>query len=163
VKALGVVGIRAAVLVADHRVQLGQPGASTPRRGWHFGRCWVVTLVARLVPIKRVDRFVRVANLLRDVSDVTFMIVAGGEMLGRTVRRRDMPDVYFESDVVVQTSDNEGTPVALIEAQAACLPVVTTGVGRVASTVLDGKTGRITALGDDAAMADASRAISAIQ
>ena len=28
-----------------------------------------------------------------------------------------MPDVYFASDVVVQTSDNEGTPVSLIEAQ----------------------------------------------
>jgi glycosyltransferase involved in cell wall biosynthesis len=39
-----------------------------------------VTLVARLVPIKRVDRFLQVANLLRDVSDVTFMIVGVGEM-----------------------------------------------------------------------------------
>jgi len=63
--------------------------------------------------------------------------------------------VYFASDVVAQTSDNEGTPVALIEAQAAGVPVVTTAVGGVASAVLDGETGRITTLGEDAAMAAA--------
>jgi glycosyltransferase involved in cell wall biosynthesis len=66
-----------------------------------------------------------------------------------------MPNVNFVSDVVVQTSDNERTPVALIEAQAASLPVVATGVGGVASAVVDGETARITALGDNAAMADA--------
>jgi glycosyltransferase involved in cell wall biosynthesis len=133
----------------------------------------VVTLVARLVPIKRVDRFLRVAALLRDVPDVRFMIVGDGELrdqlraapetrsLGERVLwvgfRRDMPDVYFASDVVVQTSDNEGTPVALIEAQAAGVPVVSTAVGGVGSAVLDGKTGRITATDDDEAMARAIR------
>ena len=69
--------------------------------------------------------------------------------------RRDMPDVYFASDVVAQTSDNEGTPVALIEAQTAGVAVVTTAVGGVASAVLDGETGRITAVGEDGAMAAA--------
>jgi len=131
----------------------------------------VVTLVARLVPIKRVDRFLRVAALLRDVPGVRFMIVGDGELrdqlraapetnsLGERVLwvgfRRNMPDVYFASDVVVQTSDNEGTPVALIEAQAAGVPVVSTAVGGVRSAVLDGKTGRITATDDDEAMARA--------
>ena len=131
----------------------------------------VVTLVARLVPIKRVDRFLRVANLLSDVAGVTFVIVGDGELrdqlraspeaqsLGERLVwagfRRDIPDVYFASDLVVQTSDNEGTPVALIEAQAAGVPVVSTAVGGVASAVLDGKTGRITPVGDDVAMARA--------
>jgi glycosyltransferase involved in cell wall biosynthesis len=133
----------------------------------------VVTLVARLVPIKRVDRFLRVAALLRDVSGVRFVIVGDGELrdqlhastparaLGSAVVwagfRRDMPDVYFASDVVAQTSDNEGTPVALIEAQAAAVPVVTTAVGGVASAVLDGESGRITAVDDDEGMAGAIR------
>jgi glycosyltransferase involved in cell wall biosynthesis len=134
----------------------------------------LVTLVARLVPIKRVDRFLRVANLLREAPDVTFMIVGDGELrdrlraapearaLGDRVLwagfRRDMPGVYFASDVVVQTSDNEGTPVALIEAQAAGVPVVSTAVGGVRSAVLDGETGRIVAVDDDDAMAGAIRA-----
>jgi glycosyltransferase involved in cell wall biosynthesis len=133
----------------------------------------VVTLVARLVPIKRVDRFLRVASLLRDVPGVRFVIVGDGELrdelkvlaqtraLGSALVwagfRRDMPDVYFASDVVAQTSDNEGTPVALIEAQAAAVPVVTTAVGGVASAVLDGESGRITAVDDDEGMAGAIR------
>jgi glycosyltransferase involved in cell wall biosynthesis len=133
----------------------------------------VVTLVARLVPIKRVDRFLRVASLLRDVPGLRFVIVGDGELrdelqaseqtraLGSALVwagfRRDMPDVYFASDVVAQTSDNEGTPVALIEAQAAAVPVVTTAVGGVASAVLDGESGRITAVDDDEGMAGAIR------
>ena len=52
-----------------------------------------------------------------------------------------MPDVCFASDVVALTSDNEGTPVSLIEAQAARTPVVSTNVGGVRSVVVDGETG----------------------
>ncbi len=40
----------------------------------------VVTLVARLVPIKRVDRFLRVAAALRDLPEVRFLIVGDGEL-----------------------------------------------------------------------------------
>ena len=136
----------------------------------------VVTLVARLVPIKRVDRFLRVANLLRDDPDVRFLIVGDGELrdelsglaearaLGErllwTGFRRDIPAVCFASDVVVLTSDNEGTPVSLIEAQAAGTPVVSTRVGGVASVVRDGTTGFVVDPGDEQGLADAvSRAI----
>jgi glycosyltransferase involved in cell wall biosynthesis len=117
----------------------------------------VVTLVARLVPIKRVDRFLETAALLRDRPGTRFVIVGDGELreelqaseparaLGDRVVwagfRRDVPDVCFASDVVVLTSDNEGTPVSLIEAQAAGVPVVSTSVGGVRTVVLDGETG----------------------
>jgi glycosyltransferase involved in cell wall biosynthesis len=117
----------------------------------------VITLVARLVPIKRVDRFLETAALLRDRPGVRFVVVGDGELredlvaseparaLGDRVVwagfRRDVPDVCFASDVVVLTSDNEGTPVSLIEAQAAATPVVSTSVGGVRSVVLDGETG----------------------
>ena len=117
----------------------------------------VVTLVARLVPIKRVDRFLETAALLRDRAGARFVIVGDGELreelqasaparaLGDRVVwagfRRDVPDVCFASDVVVLTSDNEGTPVSLIEAQAAAVPVVSTNVGGVRTVVLDGETG----------------------
>lgn len=111
----------------------------------------VVTLVARLVPIKRVDRFLRVANALRDLEGIRFLIVGDGELrhplqsspeahaLGERLiwagLRRNMAAVYFASDVVMQTSDNEGTPVALIEARAAGVPVVSTLVGGTQSAV----------------------------
>jgi glycosyltransferase involved in cell wall biosynthesis len=131
----------------------------------------LVTLVARLVPIKRVDRFLRVARLVAERSDARFMIVGDGE-LGDALRtsvdarwlgerlswigfRQDMPAVCFASDVVTLTSDNEGTPVSLIEAQAAGVPVVSTDVGGVRSVVLGGLTGLVADAGDDQALADA--------
>ena len=131
----------------------------------------LVTLVARLVPIKRVDRFLRIASQIARRADVHFAIVGDGELrealeatpigqelAGRLVWagfRRDMPDVCFASDVVVLTSDNEGTPVSLIEAQAAAVPVVSTRVGGAASVVREGKTGRLVGIDDEGAFADA--------
>jgi glycosyltransferase involved in cell wall biosynthesis len=118
---------------------------------------FLVTLVARLVPIKRVDRFLRIASRLAEVNGVRFLIVGDGELRDELRHsadalqldnrltwagfRRDMPAVCFASDVVVQTSDNEGTPVSLIEAQAAGVPVVSTRVGGTRSVVEEGKTG----------------------
>lgn len=136
------------------RAELGIPATAS-----------VVTLIARLVPIKRVDRFLRVCRALADVPDVRFLIVGDGE-LRETLResddaralagqlvwagfRQDMPAVCFASDVVVLTSDNEGTPVSLIEAQAAGLPVVSTRVGGAASVISHRKTGFVVARDDD--------------
>jgi glycosyltransferase involved in cell wall biosynthesis len=134
----------------------------------------LVTLVARLVPIKRVDRFLEVATLLMDREDVHFAIVGDGELRAKlhksvpealrarftwTGFRRDIPDVCFASDVVVLTSDNEGTPVSLIEAQAAEVPVVSTRVGGAATVVLDGQTGHLVPRDDPAAFAEAVRGL----
>jgi glycosyltransferase involved in cell wall biosynthesis len=49
--------------------------------------------------------------------------------------------VYAASDAVALTSANEGTPVTVIEAQAAGKPVVSTDVGGVRDVVADGETG----------------------
>lgn len=135
----------------------------------------VVTLVARVVPIKRVDRFLRAATHLADRPRARFVVVGDGELraemaaspearaLGERLVwagfRTDMPDVSFASDVVVLTSDNEGTPVSLIEAQAAATPVVSTRVGGVPSAVLDGRSGLLTEPGDEAGIAQAVRSL----
>jgi glycosyltransferase involved in cell wall biosynthesis len=131
----------------------------------------VVTLIARLVPIKRVDRFLRVAGRLAEDPDVRFLIVGDGELrdqlsssaeargLGDRLLwagfRRDIPAVCFASDVVVLTSDNEGTPVSLIEAQAAGTPVACTRVGGVVSVVRDGITGFVVDPHDERGLAHA--------
>jgi glycosyltransferase involved in cell wall biosynthesis len=130
----------------------------------------VITLIARLVPIKRVDRFLAAAAISVGRPDARFVIVGDGELraqlacsdaarlLGERLVwagfRRDMPDVCFASDVVVLTSDNEGTPVSLIEAQAAAVPVVSTDVGGVRSVVTDGITGLLAGREDIAALAE---------
>jgi glycosyltransferase involved in cell wall biosynthesis len=144
----------------------------TLRSEWRVGDDeLVVTLIARLVPIKRVDRFLAIARAVGDRPGVRFVVVGDGELhehlagcddaiaLGNRLIwagfRRDIPDVCFASDVVTLTSDNEGTPVSLIEAQAAAVPVVATDVGGVRSVVRDGVTGLAEAIGallDDAAL-----------
>jgi glycosyltransferase involved in cell wall biosynthesis len=120
----------------------------------------VVTLIARVVKVKRVDRFIDMASRLADERpDVWFLIVGDGDRrsecetspLASSVGKRlvwagfqrDIPSMCFASDVVALTSDNEGTPVSLIEAQAAGVPVVTTRVGGVGTVVIQGQTGKI--------------------
>jgi glycosyltransferase involved in cell wall biosynthesis len=134
----------------------------------------VVILVARLVPIKRVDRFLHAARALsRNTDGVRFLIVGDGELgdelrasaaaraLGDTVIwtgfRHDIDALLFASEIAVLCSDNEGTPVSLIEASAAGLPVVSTRVGGAATVVKDGQTGFLVERGDGDELARAVR------
>jgi glycosyltransferase involved in cell wall biosynthesis len=133
----------------------------------------VVTIVARVVQMKRVDRFLRVATRLLDLPDVRFLIVGDGPQRERLEAsddarklgsraiwagmRHDIPAIYAATDVMALTSDNEGTPVAFIEAQAAGLAVVGTNVGGVATVVDDGRTGQVLEREDEAGLADAIR------
>jgi GT2 family glycosyltransferase len=131
----------------------------------------LVTIVARLEPIKRVDRFLRVANDVKTSPESWFLIVGdggqreqlqespGAARLGNRLvwagLRDDMPDVYFATDVLAVTSDNEGTNVSAIEAQAAGLPVVSTRVGGMASVVDEERTGLLLAPDDEQGFAAA--------
>jgi glycosyltransferase involved in cell wall biosynthesis len=129
----------------------------------------LVTLVARLEPIKRVDRFLRVANSM--TAPALFLVVGDGalreELQGSPEAARledsliwvglrdDMADVYFGSDVVAVTSDSEGTNVSAIEAQAAGVPVISTRVGGMPSVVNHGETGLLIEPDDERGFADA--------
>lgn len=55
-------------------------------------------------------------------------------------------------DIVMLTSLNEGTPVSLIEAQAANKPIVSTRVGGIENVVLPGRTALLSASGDRAGL-----------
>jgi glycosyltransferase involved in cell wall biosynthesis len=57
-------------------------------------------------------------------------------------------------DLVALTSDNEGTPLSLIESQAAGVPVISTQVGGVEDVVIENETGWLIPKGDIAAFAD---------
>lgn len=129
----------------------------------------VVGFVGRLVPIKDVPTFLRAARRVAvDRPDLTVVVAGDGELraeletvartlLGDRVRFlgwvQDLPTLYRALDVVVLTSRNEGTPVALIEAAAAGRPAVATRVGGVGDVVRDGDTGLLAGPGDDAAIA----------
>jgi glycosyltransferase involved in cell wall biosynthesis len=55
--------------------------------------------------------------------------------------RRDLPELYAAMDVVALTSQDEGTPVALLEALAAGTRVVARDVGGVAEVLGDAGAG----------------------
>ncbi len=135
-----------------------------------LGEAPLVGIVARLVPIKAHEVFLAAAVRVRATHpDVRFLIVGDGELrsaleqrvatlgLGDAVRflgwRADLDRLYADLDVVVLTSRNEGSPVALIEAMAAGVPVVSTDVGGVADVVRHGDTGWLAPMDDDAAIA----------
>jgi len=132
----------------------------------------LVGMVGRLVPIKDVPTFLHAAAKVRQVTPgVRFALVGDGEErqlledlcarlgMAEVVTfhgwRRDMQSVYGDLDVVVNTSRNEGTPVALIEALAAGRPVVATRVGGTPDLLGEGEHGRLVPAGDPEAVAAA--------
>ena len=117
--------------------------------------------IGRVTQIKRPDRFLDVVSEIkkRNIS-LDFFIAGDGELLEACRERiiaEDLPvkvlgwqsnieKVLSAADIVVLTSDNEGTPLSLIQAGMAGLPVVSTNVGSVPEVVLDTVTGLITSL-----------------
>jgi glycosyltransferase involved in cell wall biosynthesis len=117
--------------------------------------------IGRITQIKRPDRFLDVVTEIKQRGvPIEFFMAGDGELLEICRERiisEDLPvkvlgwqsnieQVLSAADVVVLTSDNEGTPLSLIQAGMAMLPVVTTRVGSVPEVVLEGITGIITTL-----------------
>ena len=117
--------------------------------------------IGRVTQIKRPDRFLDVVNEIKKRGiELDFFIAGVGEFLEMCRERikkeglpvtilgwqSDIERVLSAADIVVLTSDNEGTPLSLIQAGMAGIPVVTTNVGSVPEVVLDGSTGIVTGL-----------------
>jgi glycosyltransferase involved in cell wall biosynthesis len=75
-------------------------------------------------------------NLERTVSKLGV-----GEKVVFAGMRKDIPEILSILDVFVLPSLNEGLPMALLEAQAAQVPIVATRVGAIPDVVKDGITG----------------------
>jgi glycosyltransferase involved in cell wall biosynthesis len=115
----------------------------------------LASFVGRLAPIKRLDVLLRsIASARAAGAPIKLVIVGDGESraaLERDARdlgiadqvrfvgyARELDGVAAAADLAVLASDNEGTPVSLIEAGAAALPAVATDVGGVAEVVRPG-------------------------
>jgi glycosyltransferase involved in cell wall biosynthesis len=137
----------------------------------------LLTFVGRLVPIKRVDVLLRAFAYARgEGAPVRLAVVGDGALrpeleqlaadLGVAERvwfagyRADMVSVATSSDIAVLSSDNEGTPVSLIEAAAAGTPAVATRVGGVPDVVTD-ETGLLAPAGDFEGLGRAIAALAA--
>lgn len=128
----------------------------------------VVVFVGSLTPEKRLDRLIRVIAAVRERVPGVVLWVLGEGPEGRVLTGDDLSswvrslgsvgavaDHLSAADVLVLTSDTEGTPAVLLEAGAAGLSVVATRVGGVPECVEHGVTGLLVAPQDEAGMADA--------
>ncbi|MBE3133699.1 MAG: glycosyltransferase [Acidobacteria bacterium] len=124
-----------------------------------FGPEDIVLLFAgRLVPVKNLpvllDAFSRVVARLpharlilagdgvcRSALEAQARALGVARLVRFTGRSDDMSALYRVADIGVLASRNEGTPLFLIEAMAAGLPVVATAVGGVADVVRNEITG----------------------
>lgn len=117
--------------------------------------------IGRITKIKRPDRFLDVVAEIRDQHiPIHFIIAGAGDLLNYCQERvaienlpvtflgwrEDIETVLAASDIVLLTSDNEGTPLSLIQAGMAKIPVVSTDVGSVREIVADQETGILTDL-----------------
>jgi L-malate glycosyltransferase len=115
-------------------------------------------LVARLVPVKRVDLFLRaVERVRRELPTVTATVVGDGplrpvlEQLARELgidrqvafigQRPDVEAWLRRAKVFVLTSDSEGLSLSLMEAMLCGLPAVVSRVGDLGDLVKDGING----------------------
>jgi glycosyltransferase involved in cell wall biosynthesis len=141
-----------------------------------------IGIIGRLVPIKNHYLFIKtIAHVLGNTNKkVKAFIIGDGETrrdlenmaqqagiafttekssehpypLVFTSWRRDVDAINAGLDIVTLTSFNEGTPVSLIEAQAANKPIVSTRVGGIGDIVLEGETALLADVQDADAFAN---------
>jgi glycosyltransferase involved in cell wall biosynthesis len=104
----------------------------------------------RMVPVKNIALLAAtIENVLQSDQDIRFVIAGDGpdrsalngvfDRYGDHVEwlgwQREILPALARCDVVLQTSRNEGTPVALIQGMAAARPFVSTAVGGVVDMV----------------------------
>jgi glycosyltransferase involved in cell wall biosynthesis len=132
----------------------------------------VVMAVARLVPEKRVDRFLEaLASARRRLPGLRGVVIGEGPERGRLEqhahelgllqdgvrflgRSTQVPALLQQAEALVLTSDREGLPNVILEAMAAGVPVVTTPAGDAGAVVQDLVSGFVTDFDDIDAIAD---------
>jgi len=135
-----------------------------------------VITVARLVPVKRLERFLKALAIARRQVPRLQGIIAGrgpeevalrqmAQDLGLEPdtpqsgvlflgERSDIPQLFAQSAVCVLTSDREGFPNVLLEAMSASLPVISTPAGEAQDLVQDGSNGFLVPFDDDQVLAN---------
>ena len=133
-----------------------------------------IGIIGRLVPVKNHNLFLEGINYLLNTSSkkIKAFIIGDGETrqalenkagqlnipfsqdhdpnasLIFTSWRNDIDVINAGLDIIALTSLNEGTPVSLIEAQAAGKPIVSTRVGGIGDIVLENETALLSNIND---------------
>jgi glycosyltransferase involved in cell wall biosynthesis len=120
----------------------------------------LIGIVGRIFPIKNHALFLESAAQISALEPASRFVIVGDGLLRPALEeqarrlgivdrilftgwRRDLPRIYADLDLLVVSSDNEGTPVSAIEAMASSCPVVATRVGGLPDVIDDKKTGHL--------------------
>lgn len=135
----------------------------------------VVSVVGRITQIKRPDRVADVVERLApDFPNLLVIMAGAGDLFDELSARitaqglpirllgwtDDVATVFAASDLSLLTSDNEGTPLSLIQAALSGIPVVATDVGAVREVLVPDETGLLAPPGPDALAAQVARLLS---
>jgi glycosyltransferase involved in cell wall biosynthesis len=126
--------------------------------------------VARLIPVKRLERFIQAISIARQaVPNLQGVIVGSGpeeeklrrlsDTLGLTAnpshpgilflgQRSDIPQILSRMDISIMTSDQEGFPNIILEAMAARLPIISTPAGEAKDLIQNGINGYLIPFND---------------
>ena len=127
----------------------------------------LVGWMARVTSVKNPKLLLEVASRLPDVN---FVMAGGGDLLEtiklnaprnvKVIGWADAATFWSAVDIAISTSDNEGMPIALIEAQLSGVPVIATNVGSNSEVIEDQVTGLLTSKSVDALVSAIKRFIS---
>jgi len=122
--------------------------------------------MARMEDVKNPFFLLEIADQSRDLN---FVMAGGGKLLEQVKKRAPKnvsvigwaaaPTFWSAVDCAISTSDNEGMPIALIEAQMAGVPVIATNVGSTGEVIENKITGILTSK-QSAEIVDAVRELS---
>ena len=111
----------------------------------------IIGWIARITGVKNPMKALEVA---RAIPQAQFVMAGGGDLLADVIAEAPSnvsvvgwakaEDLFGAVDIILSTSENEGMPVALIEAQLAGKPVVATDVGSVSEVIANDETGLVT-------------------
>jgi glycosyltransferase involved in cell wall biosynthesis len=111
----------------------------------------IIGWIARVTGVKNPMRALDVA---RAIPNAQFVIAGGGDLLEdvkaaapanvSVIGWARAEDLFGAAEIILSTSENEGMPIALIEAQLAGKPVVATDVGSVSEVIANHETGLVT-------------------
>ena len=134
-----------------------------------------IGIVGRLVPIKNHELFLKALKIVseKSPSKIRAFIIGDGEERSKIEQLAQALNLSFNNadlaesniltftswikdidvsnagmDIIALTSNNEGTPVSLIEAQASGKPIVSTNVGGIEDIVIAGETALLSPVGD---------------
>jgi glycosyltransferase involved in cell wall biosynthesis len=161
-------------LEAEGGGEISPEECASARERWSLSRdAFVITAVGRLSTEKRFDLYLEVcAALAGRIPRARFMLVGGGkqeealralsskleldERVVFTGLTREMRSVYAATDLLMLTSDTEGTPHVLLEAMGSGIPVIATAVGGIPEFITSGEHGLLVPPGDRDALVGAA-------